>query len=85
MKQREQELTSQLNAQAQTRLADAQAQWEKESESKLELIEKERDDAREAAVESARHVEEMEKKLGEATSFFNGWKNGRKTTETFGS
>jgi hypothetical protein len=85
MKQREQELTSQLNAQAQTRLADAQAQWEKESESKLELIEKERDDARETAAESARHVEAMEKKLGEATSFLNGWKNGRKTPEPFGT
>jgi hypothetical protein len=84
-KQREQELTSQLNAQAQTRLADAQAQWEKEFESKLELIEKERDDARETAAASARHVEAMEKKLGDASSFLNGWKNGRKTTEPFGT
>ena len=50
-----------------------------------ELIEKERDDARETAAESARHVEAMEKKLGDATSFLNGWKNGRKTTETFGT
>jgi hypothetical protein len=83
MKQREQELTSQLNAQAQTRLADAQALWEKESESKLGLLEKERDDARETAAESARHVEAMEKKLGDATTFLSSWKNGRKTPETF--
>jgi hypothetical protein len=92
-KQREQELTAQLNAQAQTRLTDAQAQWEKESEkkariavepfvAKLERMEKERDEAAEAAAQHARHVENMEKKLAEASSFLSGWRNGRKPIET---
>jgi type I site-specific restriction endonuclease len=92
LKQREQELTAQLNTQAQLRLADTQAQWEKEAEkkaraalepylAKLERLEKERDEARQAAADSTRHVESMEKKFAEASSFLSGWKNGKRPAE----
>jgi hypothetical protein len=92
LKQREQELTAQLNTQAQLRLTDAQVQWEKEADkrtraalephvAKLQRTEQERDQARQAAADSARHVESMEKKFAEASSFLTGWKNGKKTAE----
>jgi hypothetical protein len=89
LKKRELELTAQLNAQAETRLADARLQWDAESEkrvraaiepfvAKLERTEKERDEARDAADQSARHVQDIEKKLAEASSFLSGWRNGRR-------
>lgn len=87
-RQREQELTAQLTAQAEARQTTAQAQWVTESEKKilaaiepfktlLSRSEKERDDARQSAAESARHVQTLEKKLSEASSFLNGWRNGK--------
>jgi hypothetical protein len=86
-KQQEFELSNQLNAQAETRLNDARAQWEKDLDKRtsaaiepyraqLERAEKERDEAREAAVQSAQHVLDVEKQLAEASSFLSGRRNG---------
>jgi hypothetical protein len=66
----------------------AQAQWETESANKIRdaiepfkalLIraEKERDEANQAASERARQVQNLEKKLMEASSFLNGWRDGK--------
>jgi hypothetical protein len=86
-KQREQDLVAQLTTQAEARHMAAQAQWDAESEKKtraaiepfkalLARSEKERDEARQTASESARQVQNLEKKLTEASSFLNGWRNG---------
>ncbi|MEW6306447.1 MAG: hypothetical protein AB1705_23520 [Verrucomicrobiota bacterium] len=86
-RQREQELEALLAAQAEARLADARAQWERESEEKirgaveplkaqLARTTKERDEARQALSTRARQVQAMEKKLSEASMFFSSWKNG---------
>ena len=67
----------------------AQTQLEKESEKKaraaiepfkalLARAEEERDEARQSAAESGHHVQNLEKKLTEASSFLNGWRNGKK-------
>jgi hypothetical protein len=48
----------------------------------LQRLEQERDEAKQAAADSARHVEGMEKKFAEASSFLNGWKNGKRPAET---
>jgi chromosome segregation ATPase len=42
---------------------------------RLARAENERDDAKQSAEESARQVQSLEKKLQEATSFLNDWKN----------
>jgi hypothetical protein len=87
-RQREQDLVAQLTAQAEARQMAAQAQWDTESEKKtrtaiepfkalLARSEKERDEARQTASESARQVQTLEKKLTEASSFLNGWRNGK--------
>jgi hypothetical protein len=87
-KQREQDVVAQLTAQAEARQMAAQAQWDAESEKRaraaiepfkalLSRAEKERDEARQTASESARHVQNLEKKLTEASSFLNGWRNGK--------
>ena len=87
-KQREQDLVAQSSAQAEARQIAAQAQWETESENKLRAAiepfksllvrtEKERDEANQSASESARHMQNLEKKLTEASSFLSGWKNGK--------
>src|SRR5205814_2127623 len=44
--------------------------------------ENERDEARQSASESARQLQNLEKKLTEASSFLNGWRNGNKVVET---
>ncbi len=86
-RQREQDLVAQLTAQAEAHKA-AQAQWETESAEKtratiehfkalLVRTEKERDEAKEFASEGFRQVQTLEKKLTEASSFLNGWKNGK--------
>jgi len=88
-KQREQDLTTQLTAQAEARQIAARAQWETETEKKtrnaieplttmMSRIEKERDEAQLAAAENARQVQDMEIKLSEASSFLNGWRNGKR-------
>jgi hypothetical protein len=85
--QREQELIAELSAQAEARFIAARAQWEAESENKaraaveplkvlLARTEKERDDARQSAFETSRQVQSLEKKLTEASTFLNGWRNG---------
>jgi chromosome segregation ATPase len=42
---------------------------------RLARAENERDEAKQSAEESARQVQNLEKKLQEATSFLNDWKN----------
>jgi hypothetical protein len=46
----------------------------------LARTERERDEARQTAAESTRQVQNMEKKLSEASSFLSGWRNGKKPT-----
>jgi hypothetical protein len=88
LKQRELDLTAQLTAQAEARQIAAQAQWEKEAEKKTRVAiepfealvaraEKERDEAKQYAAEGARQVQNLEKQLTEASSFLNGWRNGK--------
>ena len=87
-RQREQEFTAEVTTQSEARQLLARAQWETELENKtraaveplktlLARAEKERDEARHAATEGARHVQNLEKKLTEASSFLNPWRNGR--------
>jgi hypothetical protein len=85
-KQREQELVAKLITQA-----EAHQRVEKEWETNLEMTrasidplkvqlartEKERDDARQTASENVRQVQDLKKKLMEASSLLNGWSNGR--------
>jgi hypothetical protein len=91
-RQREQDLIAQLTAQAQARQIAAQAHWETESDKKTRAAldplkaqvaraEKERDDARQSASEGIRQMENLEKRLSEASSFLNGLRNGGKPTE----
>ncbi len=91
--QREQDLVAQLTAQSEARFQAAQSQWETESEKKvrsaaepykalLTRAERERDEARQAAAEGARHVQQLEKKLTEASTFLNGWRNGKNLVTT---
>jgi chromosome segregation ATPase len=88
IRQREQELVDQLSAQAEARELAAKVEWETEFQTKtrvaieplkiqLARIEKERDEANQIATEHARHVQNLEKKLTEASSFLNGWRNGK--------
>ena len=70
-------------------LAQAQAQAQAEEKARatmehfrtqLDRAEKERDEAREFGSESFRQVQALEKKLSEASAFFNGLKNGNHLT-----
>jgi hypothetical protein len=90
IRQREQELVAQLTAQAEARQLAAQAQWEVESEKKtrdaiepfkalLARAETERDEARKSASEGVNRVQNLEKKLTEASSFLNGLRNEKPT------
>jgi hypothetical protein len=81
-KQREQSLTAQLNAQIEAHQT-TEKNWETELslmrgniEALLVRTEKERDEARKSAFEGVRQVQDMEKKLSEASSLLSGWKNG---------
>ncbi len=87
LKQREEELTEQLSAQAEFQRLSQQARWEQDTEirvrsvidpvkEELARVQKERDAALETSITEARRVEHLEKKLTEASSFLNGWKNG---------
>jgi hypothetical protein len=93
IKQREQDLTTQLNTQAEARRMAAAAQWHAETEIKvraavepikvlLSRAERERDEAKQSSVETGRHVADLEKKLTEASSFLNSWRNGKTTVGT---
>jgi hypothetical protein len=88
-KQREQDLVAQLTAQMEARQTAAHAEWVSETEFKtraavepfkslLARTEKERDEAIQAASEGAHQVQSLEKKLTEASTFLNGWRNGKK-------
>ncbi len=90
-KQREQELLAQLNAQSQAnQLAVQEAKAELETMRRniepfnalLARTEKERDEARRTASEGVRHVQDLEKKLMEASSLLTGWKNGKTAVTT---
>jgi len=48
----------------------------------LARAEQERDEARQNAAENERQVQNMEKKLNEASSFLNGWRNGKRPVGT---
>ena len=87
-RQREQDLVAQLNSQSEARHLALLAKWEAESEKKtraateplkemLVRAEKERDEARQVASEGRRQLQNMEKKLAEASSFLNGWGNDK--------
>ena len=88
VKLREQDFALQVTAQAEARRMAAQAQWEAESDMKvraatepfraqLARVEKERDEAVEAAAASARQLEELDKKLTDTSVFLNSWRNGK--------
>jgi hypothetical protein len=88
VKLREQDFVLQVTAQAEARRNAAQAQWEAESDVKLRAAvepfktalartERERDEAREAAADSARQLEELDKKLVDTSVFLNAWRNGK--------
>jgi DNA-binding transcriptional regulator YdaS (Cro superfamily) len=87
-RQREQDLIAQLTSQSEARHLALLTKWEAESEKKtraateplkemLVRAEKERDEARQLASEGRRQLQNMEKKLAEASSFLNGWGNGK--------
>jgi hypothetical protein len=85
-RQREQDLMAQMSTQAAAYQSAAQ-----ELETELEITrgaiepfkallartEKERDEARQSASESTRHVQDLEKKLMDASSLLTGWKAGK--------
>ena len=89
--QREQNLVAQLTAQAESHQM-AEKQWETELEimrsniepfnALLSRMEKERDQARQSASEGVRQVQDMEKKLMEASSMLTGWKSGKNSGAT---
>ncbi len=85
-KQRERDFAAQLAAQNEAHQVAVQ-EWKTELEimrsniepfeALLARTEKERDEARKSAEESARQAQDLEKKLQEASSFLSGWKNGK--------
>jgi hypothetical protein len=86
--QREQELIDEINAQAEARTLAAKVEWETEFQTKTRAViepfklqlartEMERDEAAQAAAENARRVQNLEKKLTEASSFLSSWRNGK--------
>jgi hypothetical protein len=84
--QREQELVAQLAAQVEAHRM-AEKEWQTELEitrgnieplkALLTRAEKDRDEAVKSASDSARHVQDLEKNLTEASSLLTGWKNGK--------
>ena len=88
-KQREQDVIAEVTAKAEANHMAAQALWEAETEKRtlaaiepfkamLARMEKERAEAEQSAAENARQVQNLEKKLTEASSFLSGWRNGKK-------
>src|SRR5207237_2364224 len=86
-RQREQDLIAEVTAQAETRHMAAQTHWQADSEKRtraaieplkvlLARAEEERDQARQSASEVTRQVQNLEKKLTEASTFLTGWRNG---------
>jgi len=94
LKQREQEIATQLATQAEARMSNAHAQWLAEAEKKIQAtlepmkamllrVEKERDEALQTASDSVRHVQQLEKKLSDASTFLSGWTgNGHSNGKT---
>jgi hypothetical protein len=92
MKLREMALQANAMQHEQEAIAQVRTLWDAESEAKiyaamesframLDRTEKERDEARQSALEGIRRVETLEKKLTEASSFFSSWRNGGNLTE----
>ena len=88
IKQFEKDLATQLQEQAEARLMAAHAQWESQTEirvrsavepikTQLVRTEKERDEARHANMEGSRRVQDLEKKLIDASNFLGSWRNGK--------
>lgn len=85
-RQREQDLIARLTTQAEAHQL-AQKEWEaglagtrnniESLQAVLVRTEKERDEARHAATEIDRQVQELKKKTMEASSLLNGWANGK--------
>jgi len=87
-KQRELDLIAEMSAQAEIREASIRAEWDTQFlmksrvaieplKEQLARVEKERDDARQSAEEVSREMQSLEKKLTDASSFLNGWRNGK--------
>ena len=94
IRQREQELAAQFTTQSDARVMLARGQWEAEAEGKLRAAvepfkvllsraEKERDEAKQTAAGSIAQLEALEKKLTEASSFLNPWRNGKGAAGSF--
>jgi hypothetical protein len=89
-KQREQALVAKLAAQAEAHEL-GKKEWETELETTrgdiepfkvlLARTEKERDEAKQSASGAVSQVQALEKKLTEASSFLNSWKNGKQLIE----
>jgi hypothetical protein len=91
-RQRETDLIAQLHAQAEAREAAVKAEWETQFETKTRFMiepfkaqlartEKERDEARQTASQISREVQNLEKKLTDASSFLSSWRNGKHSVE----
>jgi len=81
-------LQAELEAKTEGVLTAAREQWKKEAEkrtaaaiepykSMLTRMEKEREGAEQSASDRARQVQNLEKRLTEASSFLNTWRNGK--------
>ncbi len=92
MQQKEMVAQAKAMQHEQEAIAQVRTLWEAESEAKifaamesfrglLDRAERERDEARQSALEGVRRVENLEKKLTEASSFFSSWRNGNNLTE----
>lgn len=93
MQQKEAAAQAKARQREQEAISQVRALWEAEADAKmfaamesfkglLARTEKERDDAKQSALESARRAENLEKKLTEASSFFSSWRNGGNMAET---
>lgn len=82
-RRREEELVSRLVAEAEAhRLAQSELEMTRSTIEPLKAMlartEKERDEARQAAIAGDREVQELKKKLMDASSLLNGWRNGKR-------
>jgi hypothetical protein len=91
-RQRETDLIAQMHAQAEARQAAVKAEWETQFETKTRFMiepfkaqlartEKERDEARQTASQISREVQNLEKKLTDASSFLSSWRNGKHSVD----
>ncbi|HZV34955.1 MAG TPA: hypothetical protein VFB72_10315 [Verrucomicrobiae bacterium] len=92
MQQKEMAAQTRTAQREQEAIAQSRALWEAEAEAKtfqamesfralLTRTEMERDEARQGAMEANRRMENLQKKLSEASSFFSSWRNGNNVSE----